>query len=289
VFLYGFAKRDRENLDVKETRVVRERESSASLRRHGSRPTRDDYEGASVRTTYRGESMSDKTTDRERQRFATEMAESFGDLRELGLIDESAHKRTLRDLNAEGGEPAILPLSGADIRALRERANVSQAFLAKYLNLSTAHLSKLERGAAHPSGPLLAMLNVIRRRGRRNPLESGPSRRDPVARAPRMGERSPGSRAKSFRTCQGLRPRRAVRALAMSRSKVLPSAYLTASAPGMSNFSRLNGWPVRFPTDASPQTPSLTPTHGPGPMRFATPSSCRTFTDYSLPVSRRTG
>ena len=118
---------------------------------------------------------------------------------------------------------------------------------------------------------------------------SSPSRHDPAARASRMGERSPGSRAKSFRTCQGLRPRRAVRALAMSRSKVLPSAYLTASAPGMSNFSRLNGWPVRFPTDASPQTPSLTPTHGPGPMRFATPSSCRTFTDYSLPVSRRTG
>jgi hypothetical protein len=27
--------------------------------------------------------------------------------------------------------------------------------------------------------------------------------------------------------------------------------------------------------------------HGSGPMRFAAPSSCRTFTDYSLPVSRR--
>ena len=61
----------------------------------------------------------------------------------------------------------------------------------------------------------------------------------------------------------------------------------TASAPGITIFARLNGWPVRSPTDASP--PSLrTTAHGSGPMWLATPSSCRTCTDYSLPVSRRT-
>src|SRR5262249_1415091 len=36
--------------------------------------------------------------------------------------------------------------------------------------------------------------------------------------------RPPGSRAKSIRTCQGLRPRRAVRALALARPSVSPSA-----------------------------------------------------------------
>src|SRR5262245_52245619 len=40
-------------------------------------------------------------------------------------------------------------------------------------------------------------------------------------------------------------------------------------------------------TDAS-LPPSRTPAHGSGSMWIATPSSYRTCTDYSLPVSRRT-
>jgi hypothetical protein len=51
-----------------------------------------------------------------------------------------------------------------------------------------------------------------------------------------------------------------------------------------STLSRLIGWPMHSPADASP-TPSREPAHGSGPMRFATPSSWRTFTTYSLPVS----
>ena len=98
---------------------------------------------------------------------------------------------------------------------------------------------------------------------------------------------SPGSRATSFHTCQVLRPRRAVWALAFTRPSVLPSAFATASAPGIRIFTRLNGWPVCSPTDASPP-PSRATAHGSGPMWLATPSSYRTCTDYSLPVSRRT-
>jgi hypothetical protein len=52
-------------------------------------------------------------------------------------------------------------------------------------------------------------------------------------------------------------------------------------------LSRLNGWPMHSPADASP-APSRTQTHGSGPMRIATPSSQWTSTTYSLPVSRRT-
>src|SRR5262249_2488210 len=51
-----------------------------------------------------------------------------------------------------------------------------------------------------------------------------------------------------------------------------------------STLSRLIGLPMHSPADASP-TPSRHPAHGSGPMRFATPSSWRTFTTYSLPVS----
>jgi hypothetical protein len=52
-------------------------------------------------------------------------------------------------------------------------------------------------------------------------------------------------------------------------------------------FSGLDGWPAHSPADAS--LPSLrAATHGLGPMWIANPSSCRTCTNYSLPVSRRT-
>jgi hypothetical protein len=57
--------------------------------------------------------------------------------------------------------------------------------------------------------------------------------------------------------------------------------------PGSQRFSRLDGWPICSPADASP-TSSRSPAHGSGPMWVATPSSQWTFTTYSLPVSRRT-
>src|ERR1700675_751346 len=51
-------------------------------------------------------------------------------------------------------------------------------------------------------------------------------------------------------------------------------------------LSRLNGWPMRTPVNASPR-PSRATAHDSGPMWIATPSSQGTCTLYSLPVSRR--
>ena len=49
-------------------------------------------------------------------------------------------------------------------------------------------------------------------------------------------QRSPGSRARSVRTCQGLRPRRVGRALAIARLSVLPSASEQRRHPGSERF-----------------------------------------------------
>src|SRR6202048_667807 len=86
--------------------------------------------------------------------------------------------------------------------------------------------------------------------------------------------RSPGSQAKSVRTCQCLRPRRAVWALALSRPSVLPSVTGTTSAPRMRVLSRLNGWPMRSPVNASPM-PSRASAHDSGSMRFGRVGSRR--------------
>jgi hypothetical protein len=53
---------------------------------------------------------------------------------------------------------------------------------------------------------------------------SSPSRCGPVVSFPRPNTRPPGSRPRSVYTCQVLRPRRAVQALALSRPSVFPSA-----------------------------------------------------------------
>ena len=74
-------------------------------------------------------------------------------------------------------------------------------------------------------------------------------------------------------------------ALAMTR---LMCAFHNLHGVGTQNrkLSRLNGWPMRTPVNASPR-PSRATAHDSGPMWIATPSSQGTCTLYSLPVSRR--
>jgi len=97
------------------------------------------------------------------------------------------------------------------------------------------------------------------------------SRCGPAVSIRRPNPRSPGSRAKSISTCQGLRPRRVGRALALTRPSMLPSVKATTSAPEIFKLSRLNGWPMRSPVNASPASSQM-PTHDSGPVWFAGPS-----------------
>lgn len=80
------------------------------------------------------------------------------------LSDDTFEKITLRHLGPEA-PPTAVPLSAEEIRSVREKAHLSQATLARYLNLTTGYISQLERGTKQAKGPVLAMLNVIRRKG----------------------------------------------------------------------------------------------------------------------------
>jgi putative transcriptional regulator len=83
----------------------------------------------------------------------------------VGVMDAAAHaKITLRHLGDKADRMAA-PITGDDIRELRERAHLSQAVFARYLNLTVGYVSQLERGTKRPSGPALVLLNVIRRKG----------------------------------------------------------------------------------------------------------------------------
>lgn len=87
------------------------------------------------------------------------------DMHRTGILDEATYaKITMRHFGVND-EARIEPLTGDDIRAMRERARMSQAVFARYLNLTAGYVSQLERGTRRPTGAALALLNVIRRKG----------------------------------------------------------------------------------------------------------------------------
>jgi putative transcriptional regulator len=65
----------------------------------------------------------------------------------------------------ENEVPKAEPITGEEIRAMREQAHLSQAVFARHLNLTVGYVSQMERGAKRPTGAALVLLNVIRRKG----------------------------------------------------------------------------------------------------------------------------
>jgi putative transcriptional regulator len=109
--------------------------------------------------------MTKETKQAFDDRFTREMTEAAEGMRRVGAMDVATHKLTMRDINRAPPGETVVPLTGPDIRGMRERAKLSQAVFARYLNLTVDHVSKLERGSKHPTGPALVLLNVIRRKG----------------------------------------------------------------------------------------------------------------------------
>src|SRR5271169_5922 len=98
-------------------------------------------------------------------RLTKALLETADDMHRAGVIDSAAHaKITLRHLGGRA-DPQVEPMSGEDIRRVREQARLSQAVFARYLKLTVGYVSQLERGTKRPTGPALVLLNVIRRKG----------------------------------------------------------------------------------------------------------------------------
>ena len=102
---------------------------------------------------------------RKRSRLVECILETAEGMHRTGVMDTPTYdKITLRHL---GNRPvaAAEPISGEEIRALREQAHLSQAAFVRYLNLTVGYVSQLERGTKQPKGPALALLNVMKRKG----------------------------------------------------------------------------------------------------------------------------
>ena len=98
-------------------------------------------------------------------RLVREIAEMADAQRRLGIMDEATYEKITARHLGEKILPTEMPMTGAEVRAVRERAHLSQAAFGRYLNVTPGYVSQLERGDAQAKGPALALLNVIRRRG----------------------------------------------------------------------------------------------------------------------------
>lgn len=86
--------------------------------------------------------------------------EAASGLRNAGIIPKS----TMREYDKLCLEP-VRKLSPEDIRKIREKAHVSQAVFARYLNVTTGVISQWERGERSPAGTSLKLLTVVDKKG----------------------------------------------------------------------------------------------------------------------------
>ena len=100
------------------------------------------------------------TTKSESSGILTAVHETAQDLHHAGFID----KRRMRHFDALCLDP-IPPYTREDIRALRDRYQLSQTVLASVLNTSASTVRQWEIGAKHPSGPSLKLLSLLDRKG----------------------------------------------------------------------------------------------------------------------------
>jgi putative transcriptional regulator len=81
-------------------------------------------------------------------------------LYKVGIID----KQSMREFD-EGCLTTIKEFTPEEIRALREKQDVSQTVFARYLNVSKDSVSQWERGQKHPAGPSLKLLSLVAKNG----------------------------------------------------------------------------------------------------------------------------
>lgn len=86
--------------------------------------------------------------------------ETMTDAHDVGVID----KKTLREFDASC-LTTVEQLSAQEVVALRRREGVSQAVMARHLNVAVKLIGEWERGEKRPSGPSLKLLALVKAKG----------------------------------------------------------------------------------------------------------------------------
>jgi putative transcriptional regulator len=98
-------------------------------------------------------------------RLRSEIVEAVHGLHKIGVVGDAELEKTTLRMLGRNALPKVDELSPSEIAKLRERAGVSQAVLAGFLNVAVNTVSQWERGERKPTGAALKLLNVVKRNG----------------------------------------------------------------------------------------------------------------------------
>lgn len=108
---------------------------------------------------------STKSKLKGKRRLRSEIVEMARDQHALGMITQAELQQTTISMLGRDALPKVAPMTAAEIVKVREKAGVSQAVLAGYLNVGTTTVSQWERGMRRPTGTALKLLHVVKTKG----------------------------------------------------------------------------------------------------------------------------
>lgn len=98
-------------------------------------------------------------------RMRLEIVAAMRGLHKVGAASKDELTKTTLRMLGKDALPKVSAMSPTEIAALRERAGLSQAVLAGYMNVAVNTLSQWERGERQPTGAALKLLHVVKQNG----------------------------------------------------------------------------------------------------------------------------
>jgi putative transcriptional regulator len=99
------------------------------------------------------------------KKFKSEVFESIHESASALFAVGAISKATMREFDESCLATMPESIDAEQIKALRERNNVSQPVFARYLNTSASTVKKWEAGDKHPSGMALKLLSIVQKHG----------------------------------------------------------------------------------------------------------------------------
>ncbi|MFG6203804.1 helix-turn-helix domain-containing protein [Pseudomonas retamae] len=99
------------------------------------------------------------------KKFKSEVFQSIHESANALFAVGAISKATMREFDDSCLATIPDAIPAEEIKALRERNNVSQPVFARYLNTSASTVKQWESGDKHPSGMALKLLSIVQKHG----------------------------------------------------------------------------------------------------------------------------
>lgn len=100
-----------------------------------------------------------------KSRMRSEIVDAMCGLNKIGAVSRTELDKVTLKMLGRDALPKVPVMTPAEIVKVREKAGLSQAVLAGYLNVAVNTVSQWERGERNPTGAALKLLQVVKQNG----------------------------------------------------------------------------------------------------------------------------